>query len=267
MRETAHLFGTEQSLFGVVTHPQEGSASRTGVVILNAGQVHHVGPNRVHAGVARHLAGAGFITARIDQSGKGESPVRSGLVRTESLLRDFDDVESYMSSLGVDRYVIFGLCSGADDALIIAHQRRQVSGLALLDSFVEHNRLRYVDYVLRTALDFYWVRHAPRNVVPRVKGLLLNKGSQVDVRDWDEPEVMNGYYNDFIDRGGNLITIFTHGARYYSRRGQLASALGATRGLKEVYLKDASHTYCERAHRESMYSHISEWMLQTFPEN
>jgi pimeloyl-ACP methyl ester carboxylesterase len=267
LRETAHLFGAERSLFGIVTHPHEGSALRTGVIILNAGQVHHAGPNRVHVGVARHLAKAGFISARIDQSGKGESPVRSGLVRTESLLQDFDDVEDYMSTLGVDRYVIFGLCSGADDALIIAHQRQQVLGLALLDSFVEHNRLRYVDYVLRTALDFYWVRHAPRNVVPRVKGLLLNKGNQVDVRDWDEPEIMNGYYNDFIDRGGNLITIFTHGARYYSRRGQLASSLGAKRGLKEIYLKDASHTYSERAHREKMYSHISEWMLQAFPEN
>jgi pimeloyl-ACP methyl ester carboxylesterase len=218
-------------------------------------------------GVARHLAKAGFTSARIDQSGKGESPVRSGLARTESLLRDFDDVEEYMSTLGVDRYVIFGLCSGADDALIIADQRQQVVGLTLLDSFVEHNRFRYVDYVLRTALDFYWVRHVPRNVVLRIKGHLLNSGNQVDVRDWDEPEIMNGYYNDFIDRGGNLIAIFTHGARYYSKCGQLASSLHANRGLKEIYLKDASHTYSQRAHREKLYAHTSEWMLQAFPEN
>ncbi len=267
MRETAHLFGAERSLFGIVTHPLERSILRTGVIILNAGQVHHVGPNRLNVKIARHLAKAGFTCARIDQSGKGESPVRSGLARAESLLQDFDDVEGYMATLDVDRYVIVGLCSGADDALIIADQRQQVSGLALLDSFVEHNRFRYVDYLLRTSLDLYWVRHAPRNVVPRIKGLLLNSGNQVDVRDWDEPEIMNGYYNNFLDRGGNVFAIFTHGARYYSKCGQLASSLLTNRGLKEIHLKDASHTYAERTHREELCTHMLEWMLQAFPEN
>jgi len=266
MKETAHVFGADRALFGIVTHPEAANTSRTGVILLNAGQVHHIGPNRIHVGIARHLAESGFISVRIDQSGKGESPARSGRSRTEALLQDFDDVEGHMSTLGIDKYVIFGLCSGADDALTISHQRPQVIGLALLDSFVAHTPLRYVDYVMRQFLSFDWVKNPPRNVLARLMKRLKRAAVQVDVRDWESPEIMNKYYRDFIDRDGKVIAIFTHGARYYTKCGQLARSIGSDRGLDEIYLKHASHTLCERANRESLYTLIPDWLSQKFAD-
>lgn len=263
MKEAVHLFGDDRSLFGIVTHPAIPRDPRTGVIILNAGQVHHVGPNRVHVDVARHLAEAGFTVARIDQSGKGESPPRRGMARHACLLQDFDDVAEHMATLGVDRYVIFGLCSGADDALIIADQRDRVVGLTLLDGYVEHSPLRYVSYVLRRAADPHWLKNPPRNLVKRVKGRLRTSGGEVDVRDWETPEIMNGYYRRFLKRGGRILAVFTRGARYYSRCGQLARTLGTDRGLTEVHLNHASHTYCERASREQLYGLVTKWVTQS----
>ena len=266
MKETAHIFGSDRSLFGIVTHPEDGHLSRTGVIILNAGQLHHVGPNRIEVGAARHLAAAGFATARIDQSGKGESPVRSGLSRTESLLQDFDDVKEYMSGLGINRYVILGLCSGADDSMIIADERNEVAGLALLDGFVAHSSFHYVSYVIRQALTLRWFRRPPRNVLRRLKERFWPSEGHVDIRDWDAPEVMNAYYRKFLDRGGKINAIFTSGARYYAGGGQLAHSLGASDGLTEIHLKLASHTFNERANREKLYAHMVDWMLKSFPD-
>ncbi len=174
-------------------------------------------------------------------------------------------MEAYMATLGIDRYVIFGLCSGADDALIIADRRNQVTGLALLDGFVEHSPLRYVSYVLRRVADPHWLKNPPRNLVKRVKGRLRTSGGEVDVRDWEAPEIMNGYYRRFLARDGRILAVFTRGARYYSRCGQLARTLGTGRGLTEVQLTHASHTYCERASRERLYGLVTDWMSQTFP--
>ncbi|MGH9337465.1 MAG: alpha/beta fold hydrolase, partial [Vicinamibacteria bacterium] len=64
MSEKTLLFGKTKSLAGVVTDPVGGRNLRTpplGFVILNAGIVHHVGPNRIHVKLARRLAEAGFI--------------------------------------------------------------------------------------------------------------------------------------------------------------------------------------------------------------
>lgn len=266
MRETAHLFGADRSVFGIVTHPDSGQSTHTGAIMLNAGQLHHVGPNRIEVCLARHLAAAGFPTARIDQSGKGESPARSGLSRKEALLQDFDDVRENLSGLGVDRYVIIGLCSGADDAMIIADERDQVKGMALLDGFVAHSSFHYASHALRQALSLRWLHNPPRNVMARLKERFRPSEGHVDIRDWDTPEIMNGYYRAFLERGGKINAIFTNGARYYAGGGQMARSLGSMQGLTEIHLKHASHTFNERANREKLYAHIAEWMVQSFPD-
>ena len=77
MTEKALLFGEGKSLVGIVTLPAESSpVDRPGIVILNAGVLHRVGPNRVHVQMARALAELGFTVLRFDLSSIGDSRAR-----------------------------------------------------------------------------------------------------------------------------------------------------------------------------------------------
>ena len=66
MREHAFLFGETKSLLGITTEPAAGAgdSSHPAVVLLNAGLVHRIGPNRLYVNTARRLADAGFTVLR-----------------------------------------------------------------------------------------------------------------------------------------------------------------------------------------------------------
>jgi hypothetical protein len=116
------------------------------VVILNAGSAHHVGPGRLHVELARHLAGQGFSSLRLDIRGLGES-VCSTLDDENNPYPAtvFRDVEVTLQELrarfGMKRCVLLGLCSGAYAAF--------QSAAHLADSSL-------VESILINPLTFYW---------------------------------------------------------------------------------------------------------------
>ena len=77
--ETAALIGNEPRLVAVVTRPAAGQFRRDdfGVILLGAGLVHHVGPNRLMTRVARMLAGLGLTCIRFDHRGIGDSAAQA----------------------------------------------------------------------------------------------------------------------------------------------------------------------------------------------
>src|SRR5207302_190015 len=79
VNEQAVFLGQTNTLVGVVTDPGQphGELPHTAFVFLNAGLVHHVGPNRLYVTAARRLAALGFVGLRFDFSGIGDSPVRA----------------------------------------------------------------------------------------------------------------------------------------------------------------------------------------------
>jgi alpha/beta superfamily hydrolase len=56
LTESAMLLGADVRLFAVVTEPAHGETRRRGVILLNAGATHHVGPNRMYVTLARRCA-------------------------------------------------------------------------------------------------------------------------------------------------------------------------------------------------------------------
>src|SRR5690606_5668052 len=99
----------------------------------NAGLVHRMGPYRLHVQMARRLAAQGYVVLRFDQSGLGDStlsPRVSDNRKRDELAAALDLVAR---ETGVARFVLGGLCSGADDAFNLAPLERRVVGLMLLD--------------------------------------------------------------------------------------------------------------------------------------
>lgn len=256
--EQAHRFG--DGLVGVVTHAGP-SASKTGVLLLNAGLTRHTGPFRLHVELARTLAEQGFPVLRFDQGGLGDSdmPVRAGGDRRQ---REIDAAMRLLAEeTGVTRFVLCGLCSGADDAFHVAAAHPRVAGAILLDG---------VAY----PTPGFWLRHALPRIFNAAKVLRYiasrrNAGpSLADFRDWPERVQARRMLSDIVGRGGRLLFVFTGGAyHYFNHRAQLAASLGRDAQSPQVSLefwREYDHTFYLRKHRRVLMARIVAWMRAEF---
>jgi alpha-beta hydrolase superfamily lysophospholipase len=109
-------------LFGIVTHPAVGEVRRRGVILLNSGGDHHIGPRRFHVSLAREWAKGGYVVMRMDLSGLGDSAAQPGRPRNELFpIGAVDDIRvavDYMRNrYGLREITLAGMCSGASHAV------------------------------------------------------------------------------------------------------------------------------------------------------
>lgn len=139
--ERAVVFGRAGSLVGVLTEAKDGhpDESTLGVILINAGVVHHVGPHRLYVDLARLLSERGRTVLRFDHSGVGDSPARDDhLPFAESSVIEVHDAMDWLKrERGCTRFVLLGLCSGTLTAFRTASRDPRVVGLVLLTSLLE----------------------------------------------------------------------------------------------------------------------------------
>ena len=136
MREHALLFGDAQGLVGVITDPPgPAGPSRPGVILLNAGVIHRVGPSRLYVNLARALASIGCVATRFDHSGIGDSATRrdDAPFEVSSLQEARAAMDAIQESRGIDRFVLIGLCSGAVTAFDAAGVDDRVAGVVMIN--------------------------------------------------------------------------------------------------------------------------------------
>ncbi len=136
MREHALLFGDAQGLVGVITDPPgPGGSSRPGVILLNAGVIHRVGPSRLYVNLARALASIGCVATRFDHSGIGDSATRrdDAPFEVSSIQEARAAMDAMQESRGIDRFVLIGLCSGAVTAFDAAGVDDRVAGVVMIN--------------------------------------------------------------------------------------------------------------------------------------
>jgi pimeloyl-ACP methyl ester carboxylesterase len=118
------------SLFGIVTEPAAGERRRRGVILLNSGADHHIGPNRLYVSLARTWSGHGYVVLRLDLAGIGDSAPRPGQAANEVFPPEaMSDVAAALQYLrdryGLREVTVAGVCSGAYHAI-----RAAISGLS-----------------------------------------------------------------------------------------------------------------------------------------
>ncbi|MCW7537504.1 alpha/beta hydrolase [Aquabacterium sp. A7-Y] len=128
-------FGSHAHLLGMLTRPPAAPPHAVGVILLNAGVIHRIGPHRLNVKLARELAARGFASLRFDLSGLGDSRVPPNAAGfTEQAVRD---IRAAMDELGrrcgTTHFAIAGLCSGAHHGLNAALADERIEGLVLLD--------------------------------------------------------------------------------------------------------------------------------------
>ena len=134
MKEEALLFGKTGSLVGIISDPYEPKHGKNhpAVILLNAGLVHRVGPNRLYVRLARALAANGFVAFRFDFSGIGDSLVRyDNLPFDKSAVDEVQDAMDLLTEVRqINRFLLLGICSGAENALNTARRDPRVIGAA-----------------------------------------------------------------------------------------------------------------------------------------
>src|SRR5262249_2906238 len=122
IKESAVRFGGSPELFGIVSapvsHTTQTNAGRKAILLLNAGAVHHAGPNRMYVDLARRWAQLGHVVLRMDIAGIGDSTSRAGkaenVVYPPEALQDISSAIDYLRrEWQAAEFHAIGLCSGA----------------------------------------------------------------------------------------------------------------------------------------------------------
>ena len=142
VEERCVCFGSPATLFGILTSPRGGAddpaATRKAVLLLNAGAVHHIGPNRLYVALARYLARRGYVVLRMDISGIGDSPPRpdapENVVYSNHALEDVRAALEYLQhDEDVTEVHAIGVCSGAYNAFKAAVANLPLAGAILVN--------------------------------------------------------------------------------------------------------------------------------------
>lgn len=276
--EKAYALGARKSLVGVFTEAAApGAPPRPTVVMLNAGVLHRVGPCRMHVLLARELARAGFASLRFDLSGLGDSEPRTdGLPLLEATLADIREALDWLQSARkVDRVVLFGLCSGANHALVYAGGDARVAGLVLLDPATPRT------------FGWYWRHYLPRLFRPRiwadllrgrhpmVKGLAhrlaqrdpSGNAPKVDLQSREVRDFLAAAYAKALGRGVRALAVFTSDLEdQLNYREQVLDAFpGVDFGerLALDYFDGVDHTFTRSSDRERLFARVRQWLEST----
>jgi alpha-beta hydrolase superfamily lysophospholipase len=137
--ESAEFIDAERRLFGVLSNPVAAPpAARKGLLLLNAGSVHHIGSNRLYVTLARRWAALGHAVLRLDMSGVGDSRPRPGepenIVYTDHASADVAAALAFLRRQpGVVEVHALGLCSGGYNAFKAAVAGVPLDGVVLIN--------------------------------------------------------------------------------------------------------------------------------------
>jgi pimeloyl-ACP methyl ester carboxylesterase len=271
MREEAHRFGRSRHLVGIAGVP-EGARGETGVIVLNAGLVHRIGPFRLHVELTRQLNAAGYPTLRFDLSTLGDSAASGGQqTRTQAVCADVDDAMKLLSErAGCERFVLVGLCSGAQNAHVVAATDPRVAGAVFLDGYAFRTlgyKLRH--YLPRLVDPARWARRLMRRAGGDTAAAVPKVAQPVfAVAPAPRDEVIADF-TGMVERGMKLYLVYSGGiSNYFNHARQFRECFGKVMSHPAVttrYAAETDHTYILTGDRARLLDGIGGWLSHNFP--
>ena len=270
MNEEVFRYGESNRGFGMISTPAQSEGSPV-VVLFNAGLTYREGPYRLNVLLGRALAECGYVAIRVDLSGKGDTPERTGLTNRESVAEDWGHIKNRIRSrFPQSKLILMGLCSGADNAIKIAAESPDIHGMILLDPVVPTDD----GFTKRNIIDnisnpYNWLR-SPK-VIYRYFRERLNKAlngstEEIDLRDLPTLDETIQSFKNLVSLNGRVLAVFTNSATsYYNVQGQLVQALcikGLSNVCSEEYWPWMRHLYVAQLHRDMLVARIREWAIE-----
>lgn len=270
--ETTVVFGKYENLVGSYCGSSCVEHSPLAVLLLTPGMLHHVGPMGLHVQLARRLANSGVSSLRYDLSGIGESlavgTAGSSLERaTEEAIQAMDWMQH---AHGYQKFALFGLCSGADDALAIAQHDSRVVGLSLMDGLGYRTRRFYLHWFLRKQLPKIgsaskWMALL-RSVLGRGSNVSNSMPLGQDIREFPGRAEAERQLGRLLERDVQLQLIYTGGAiDYYSYARQFDDIFPAFREhpyISTQHYPSMDHVATLATDRQQLLSELERWLCE-----
>jgi len=220
--DQAIVFGEYDHLVGVANIVQSDSAKeQVAMILITAGMLHNVGPFRLYVDIANSLEAQGISSLRFDISGIGES-LGVG-VADKSINRAAAEASEAMDYLyekqGIKKFIVFGLCSGADDSIQTALEDDRVIGVISLDGVgykTPRFELKQKLFKIRKLFNIEkW--KIKLSHFSSIKPTPVSLAVGGDVREFPEtPEQASKELQQLVDRNTQLYFIYTGGTDYYN---------------------------------------------------
>ena len=268
--ETIARFGADERLLGIVTLPAQRRADAPACLLMNAGVVHRIGPHRINVKIARALAALGIASIRIDLSGLGDSPpatggAHSGTQTVMDLQAAMDHLER---TLGVRRFIVFGLCSGSVHAYWLAQKDARIAGVVMFDSYVfptfkthvlrRWSRLRTQSWASLARKPLEWLRRAPQ-AEQRAEGEESTDPHMKYPTRADFARVLNG----LTERGMSIYLYYSASfLEKFNYHGQMHDLFGREPFMKRVrydYETDVDHTVTSLHAQRKVLASVVDW--------
>jgi pimeloyl-ACP methyl ester carboxylesterase len=298
IEEHALVFGTSHRLFGVLAQPppERVCPDRPAVILTNAGTVHRIGPHRQYVELARALAELGFYVFRIDLAGIGDSAVSSSpenLCYPDTGLADCQEAMTFLAAkLGVQRFVVAGLCSGGDIAFQLGITDPRIAGVVMMNprTFCVHDLAQVESYkdarhyqtslfkkekwlkLLRGEVD---LARAAKRVVPKLKAVAARSVTRlVDrVRSRSAGEVVHADVPDHLramaERGVDTFLLVAErdpGVDYVDVEfGKKMQALTSVANYRREDLSGTDHTFTSVWSQLEIRTLIREHLARRYP--
>ena len=276
--EQAVLLGKRQSLVGILTRgvaPAAGDGPA--IVILNTGIIHRVGHHRMFVTMSRALAQAGHTVLRFDFSGIGDSDPRDdGLSLLDASMDDIRDALDWLEQDGrASRFILVGLCSGADHALLYGHADDRVVALVLMDPSIPVTFRHYVHFVADRLTRFRsWMRVLTgRSLTLRtwLEQIALSlrparEPPQATLENLLSRKSLEAHYQKLVDKGIFILAAFTEESTRQTYREQILDALpNVSFGdkLNLEFFRGSDHTFALESDRARLVRLVLDWVGST----
>jgi alpha/beta superfamily hydrolase len=255
------------------------------VLLLNAGLIHRIGPNRIYVKMARLLASMGFVVLRFDFSGIGDSgPRKDKLPAAESMIDEMRQAMDYLEQFkNIKQFICIGLCDGATAAGQISVADCRVKKAVLIDPPVPENPqtelMAHSSYYSKQALldPRSWLKFVSmqssyynvfRVIWMKIKMKLMLNHFQI----CENSEVitkLNSFFRSLRTRGVQLFIVYSGdfegdiGDRYFREVVKKEYRMMEDDGLltSETF-RDADHLMTPIATQEKLLNLISNWLTK-----
>ena len=264
MKERALQFGSDRRLIGILSLPETVHPARPAILIPNTGVEHRVGPNRLHVQLGRAFANLGFACLRLDVSGMGDSGLPEG-GSTDPIA----DLQAAMERLErmklATEFAVIGLCSGGNDAHLLARADPRVVAAAFIDHY-QYPTPRTL--AIRLAQKFSEPRRA-LNFVRRKWRELTGRPREYDpglLSFFEQPrrDVFVDDVRGFMERGMALFFLYTGENQHdYNYPSQLYDVFPALRDYPRQtlhYVPRCDHTFTHEQMRGELIRALEHWL-------
>jgi len=282
MTERVIRFGANSNLVGILTEPDPDTRIDDApvAIYLNSGIIHRVGASRIHVQLARRLAADGHTSFRFDFSGIGDSEPRRDSLRFDesAVLETQEAIDHIGRTTGTSRFVLVGLCSGADMAFATGIRDPRVVGIVQFDPYAYRTPKWFLRYygprIFRLSVWTNAVRVRWRELVERLRPDVADGGPSVFVapeyrRTFPPKSSVETGLLTLMERRAHLLICFTGHETHVNYTEQYAESFAAVdfgSRLTVHHFPGADHTFTALPWQARLVDEVGSWYQTRFGE-